>query len=206
MKMKKNLKENKGITLIALIITIIVLLILAVVTINAVNEGSIFAHANNAVTKYNAAATEENSMIANYLAKMEKYDNNNNNNDNNSDDNEIYPNLNKDPETGCIIGHTYEFETTDNGGGNFVSGVLTITTEGNVIFGTSGKEGSTNTILYEKAMDYIKAGQAMANGNKIAFPGDNHNYVTFIFNGNTADFYYNSSTLGATDGTHAASK
>ena len=57
--MKKNLKENKGITLIALIITIIVLLILAVVTINAVNEGSIFAHANNAVTKYNAAATEE---------------------------------------------------------------------------------------------------------------------------------------------------
>ena len=74
MKMKKNLKENKGITLIALIITIIVLLILAVVTISAVNEGNIFAHANNAVTKYNSAATEENSFVANYLTEMGKYD------------------------------------------------------------------------------------------------------------------------------------
>ena len=74
MKMKKNLKENKGITLIALIITIIVLLILAVVTISAVNEGNIFAHANNAVTRYNVAATEENTMISNYLTEMEKYD------------------------------------------------------------------------------------------------------------------------------------
>ena len=50
--MKTNLKEQKGITLIALIITIVVLLILAVVTISAVNEGSIFAHANNAATRY----------------------------------------------------------------------------------------------------------------------------------------------------------
>ena len=72
--MKKNLKENKGITLIALIITIIVLLILAVVTINAVNEGSIFAHANNAVTRYNAAAAEENTMISNYLLEIAKHD------------------------------------------------------------------------------------------------------------------------------------
>ena len=72
--MKTNLKENKGITLIALIITIIVLLILAVVTITAVNEGNIFAHANNAATKWNAAATEENTMISNYLTEMEKHD------------------------------------------------------------------------------------------------------------------------------------
>ena len=75
MKIKK---ENKGITLIALIITIIVLLILAVVTITAVNEGNIFAHANNAVTRYNVAATEENTMISNYLTEMAKYDVNNN--------------------------------------------------------------------------------------------------------------------------------
>ena len=67
-------KENKGITLIALIITIVVLLILAVVTISAVNEGSIFAHANNAATKYNAAATEENTLIKDYIEKMAEYD------------------------------------------------------------------------------------------------------------------------------------
>ena len=72
--MKTNLKENKGITLIALIITIIVLLILAVVTITAVSEGNIFNHANNAATRYNAAATEENAIIANYLSEMEKHD------------------------------------------------------------------------------------------------------------------------------------
>ena len=72
--MKNNLKEEKGITLIALIITIIVLLILAVVTISAVSEGGIFAHANNAATRWNAAATEENAIIADYLTKMAEHD------------------------------------------------------------------------------------------------------------------------------------
>lgn len=72
--MKNNLKENKGITLVALIITIIVLLILAVVTIAAVSEGEIFNHANNAATRYNAAAVEENTIITNHLGEMAKYD------------------------------------------------------------------------------------------------------------------------------------
>ena len=71
--MKNNLKENKAITLVALIITIIVLLILAVVTITAVSEGNIFNHANNAATRYNAAATEENALLSNLLSDMEKY-------------------------------------------------------------------------------------------------------------------------------------
>ena len=69
--MKTNLKEQKAITLIALIITIVVLLILAVVTINAVNEGSIFAHANNAATRYSQEAERENSIIANMLKMIE---------------------------------------------------------------------------------------------------------------------------------------
>ena len=60
-------KTQKGITLIALIITIIVLLILAVVTISAVNEGSIFAHANNAATRYSQEAERENALIHNLL-------------------------------------------------------------------------------------------------------------------------------------------
>ena len=63
-------KTQKGITLIALIITIIVLLILAVVTISAVNEGSIFAHANNAATRYSQEAERENALIHNLLGTL----------------------------------------------------------------------------------------------------------------------------------------
>jgi len=205
--MKKLIKNEKGITLIALIITIILLLILAIVTISAVNEGNLFAHANNAATKYTAEAELENTKITEWISKMEQYDTNNATPapvENPTPT--IYPDLNKDPSTGCILGHTYEFETVDSGGGNLVSGVLTITTEGDVIFGTAGIDGDTNTIPYDDAMSYIEAGQAMATGNKVAFPGDNNNYVTFIFNGTTADFYYNCSELGGTDGTHAVTK
>ncbi len=68
------MKESKGITLVALIITIIVLLILAVVTINAVNEGNLFAHANNAATAYSKSQEEENTMISNWLTELEKHD------------------------------------------------------------------------------------------------------------------------------------
>ena len=69
----KVLKGNNAITLIALIITIILLLILAIVTISAVNEGNLFAHANNAVTKWNDETAKENVLISNYIAYMEKY-------------------------------------------------------------------------------------------------------------------------------------
>jgi len=72
--MKTNLKENKGITLIALIITIILLLILAIVTISAVNEGNLFAHANNAATKYQEEAELENTKITEWISKMEQYE------------------------------------------------------------------------------------------------------------------------------------
>ncbi len=64
------MKENKGITLVALIITIIILLILAVVTISAVNEGSLFAHANNAATLYQERQAEENRILYELLGKM----------------------------------------------------------------------------------------------------------------------------------------
>ena len=73
----KKLKEDKGITLVALIITIIVLLILAVVTISAVNEGSIFSHANNAAKTYSEKEAEENTFISGYVSKMKEYDNGN---------------------------------------------------------------------------------------------------------------------------------
>ncbi len=76
------MKENKGITLVALIITIIILLILAVVTITAVNEGSLFAHANNAAAVYTEKAEDENITISNYIVQSGKYDSNNENNEN----------------------------------------------------------------------------------------------------------------------------
>ena len=61
--MKDNLKNKKGITLIALVITIIVLLILAIVTIRMVVNQNIINHANNAVTAYNEAQTNETEQL-----------------------------------------------------------------------------------------------------------------------------------------------
>ena len=68
------MKEEKGITLVALIITIIVLLILAVVTISAVNEGSLFRYANNAAEGYSKSQEQENTMISNWLTELAKHD------------------------------------------------------------------------------------------------------------------------------------
>ena len=68
----KKIKENKGITLIALIITIIVLIILAVVAINAVQGDGIIAHAKNARDDYQTAQEEENTILGNYMEKINK--------------------------------------------------------------------------------------------------------------------------------------
>jgi len=70
----KEFKNTDGITLVALIITIIILLILAIVTISAVNEGNLFAHANNATTKYSEEAKLENTKVSEWINKMEQYD------------------------------------------------------------------------------------------------------------------------------------
>lgn len=77
----KKTKQDEGITLIALIITIIVLLILAAVTIGEIKESKIIKHAQNAVTSYDNAQTNETEklkdfedMIDNYVsAKVEYY-------------------------------------------------------------------------------------------------------------------------------------
>lgn len=57
------MKNNKGITLIALVITIIVMLILLGVTIKVAQDGSLFKHAANATSKTKQAATEENAIL-----------------------------------------------------------------------------------------------------------------------------------------------
>ena len=56
------MKNQKGITLIALVITIIVMLILVTVTITiAINDG-LFNYAKDAVTQTKAKQAEENSL------------------------------------------------------------------------------------------------------------------------------------------------
>ena len=54
-----KLKNNKGITLVALIITIIVLLILAMVSINLVMNGGIIDKSKHAVDKYSQEEIQE---------------------------------------------------------------------------------------------------------------------------------------------------
>ena len=61
---KQNLKNNEGITLIALVITIVVLLILAMVSINLVMNSGIIAHAENAVEKYEIEEEKEKVTLA----------------------------------------------------------------------------------------------------------------------------------------------
>ena len=61
--MKQKLKNNKGITLIALVITIIVMLILVTVTIRVATNGNLFTHAANAVKGTKEAIRQENGIL-----------------------------------------------------------------------------------------------------------------------------------------------
>ena len=71
--MKKNLKNERGITLVALVITIIVLLILAIVSVKILTDSSIIGHANNAVTAYGAAQSAEETSVTDAVSKMDDY-------------------------------------------------------------------------------------------------------------------------------------
>lgn len=70
---KQEIKENKGITLLALVITIIVLLILAMVSISLVMNTGIINHANNAVINYKEAEENEQKQLNVIEDEMEKY-------------------------------------------------------------------------------------------------------------------------------------
>ena len=62
--MKTKIKQEKGITLIALVITIVVLLILAGVSINAIfSENGIINKAKGARTEYQNAANYEKDLL-----------------------------------------------------------------------------------------------------------------------------------------------
>lgn len=68
------LKNQKGITLVALVITVIVLLILAGTAITlALDGGGLFSHANNAATKWNDAVNLENNALTNLMTNANAY-------------------------------------------------------------------------------------------------------------------------------------
>jgi len=67
-----KLKNNKGITLIALVITIVVLIILAGVAINlTLGENGIFNKAKEAKEDYKVASNEEQEQLANVEASID---------------------------------------------------------------------------------------------------------------------------------------
>ncbi len=68
---KKDLKQERGITLIALIITIIILVILAAVSIRAVYNMGIVGHAINGTQQYAEASKAENEMLGQTVTKLE---------------------------------------------------------------------------------------------------------------------------------------
>ena len=71
------LKENKGVTLVALVITIIVLLILAGVTLSMVmGDSGIFSKANKASTETTISSAKDSVRLATLEAVTDQYDDN----------------------------------------------------------------------------------------------------------------------------------
>ena len=68
-----DIKETKGITLIALVITIILLLILGGVTISQLNSGNIFENAISVAEKSKIASKKEEIQLA-IISKMTEND------------------------------------------------------------------------------------------------------------------------------------
>ena len=66
------MKENKGITLIALIITIILLLILVGVSINLAIKGNLFGSAEKAVSGTNDKVAQEQTRVDELMGELDK--------------------------------------------------------------------------------------------------------------------------------------
>ena len=79
-KKKKNegidtrMKNQSGITLIALVITVIVLLILAGAAVSiGLNGDNLFSKANEAKAEWNDKVNTENTVISDYMAYIDNY-------------------------------------------------------------------------------------------------------------------------------------
>lgn len=67
------MKEQKGITLVALVITIIILLILAGISIAALSDSGLFQKAKDAKNVSDNAAQNENERLQDYEHWMNNY-------------------------------------------------------------------------------------------------------------------------------------
>ena len=72
--MKKELKKQKGITLVALVVTIIILLILAGISISALTQTGIFGKAKEAEQKSKESQEQENATLGIYEDILNEYD------------------------------------------------------------------------------------------------------------------------------------
>ena len=68
------MKNNKGITLIALVVTIIILLILAGVSITTLSGNGLFGRAESSAAKYQQASENENSTLSSLMDKYDHYE------------------------------------------------------------------------------------------------------------------------------------
>ena len=62
----KNLKKQKGITLVALVVTIVVIIIIAVIAIRIINGEGIIGHAEESRSQYQAGEENENTTLGEY--------------------------------------------------------------------------------------------------------------------------------------------
>lgn len=65
------MKQQKGITLVALVITIIILLILAGITLATLGDTNLFNNAKRAKNEYGEKANEENATLQDYETKIQ---------------------------------------------------------------------------------------------------------------------------------------
>ena len=67
------MKNQNGITLVALVITIIILLILAGITIAALQNVNLFSNARRAVNVYSNKQQEEDTIVDGYDSVVQNY-------------------------------------------------------------------------------------------------------------------------------------
>ena len=67
------MKENKGITLVALVVTIIILLILSGISIMVLTQTGIFEKTKEAKEKSQNAQLEENQTLDNYVSQIDDF-------------------------------------------------------------------------------------------------------------------------------------
>ena len=67
------MRQQKGITLVALVITIIILLILAGISIASLSGSGLFDNARKAESEYGNAQNKENAVLTDYEKWMTNY-------------------------------------------------------------------------------------------------------------------------------------